>query len=298
MPNTAFTLLITLAGLLAILTVDSVTSLLMMGAGGAGFDLYCLLIPSTSDLAVHLLTYGLLLLVLVGAATGWRALLGERNRTERFLRRYLVRRAGERGTLEGVADRVGLGGRIDLVDVDEPRCFCYGLVRPRVCVTTGLMALLDDAEQEAVLRHEAYHVRNYDPLKLTLGRALVSAFFFVPALRDLYEHYRLHVELLADKQAVRQMRQAQSLAAALDKLLDARAPGLPTLPDIAHGGSLALRIDSLLGDPVRVSIRMQPVRLVLSAVLVLLIAAPAVATPAIAQDRLLAALASAPHGPC
>lgn len=298
MPNTAFTLLVTLASALAVVAAGSVASLLMMGAGGAGFDLYCLLIPSTSDLTVHLLSYSLLLLILVGAATGARALFVGRNRTERFLGRYLVRRAGDRGTLEGLADRVGLGGRIDLVHVDEPRCFCYGLVRPRVCVTTGLVALLDESEQEAVLRHEAYHIRNYDPLKLALGRALVSAFFFVPALRDLYEHYRLHVELLADKQAIRQMRQAQSLAAALDKLLDARAPTLTTLPDIAHEAALALRIDSLLGDPVRVSIRMRPMRLMLSAVLVLVIAAPAVATPAAAQGTLLAALASAPHGPC
>jgi hypothetical protein len=47
----------------------------------------------------------------------------------------------------------------------------------------------------------------------------------MPAPRDLFAHYRLHVELVADKEAVHRMRGVQSLTAAPDKLLDVRATG-------------------------------------------------------------------------
>jgi len=42
------------------------------------------------------------------------------------------------------------------------------------------------AELDAVLEHEHYHVRNRDPLKLVLARALPAAFFYLPVLASSY----------------------------------------------------------------------------------------------------------------
>lgn len=303
MPNAAFALLLVVAGSLVVAAPSSAARLLMAGgwsdvSDGGALDVRCLLIPGASDLIVHLLSYGLLCAILAGGVTGAWTVLSERRRTERFVRRYLSRRVDDRGSLQRLAEQVGLVGRIDLVEALEPRCFCYELVQPRVVVTTGLVAMLSDTELEAILRHEAYHVRNYDPLRLLVGRALVAAFFFVPALRDLFAHYRLHVEVIADEQAVRQMHQVQSLAAALDKLLDAETASPMLLPAIAGASSLELRIDHLLGEPVQASIRTPTPRLAVSLLLVLLVAAPALASVAVGEPGLLVALAAAPHPSC
>lgn len=303
MPNTAFGLLITFASLLAVFMPSSIARLLVAGGwngtpGNTEADLRCMLVPTQSDLTVHLLSYGLLFAVLAGGVAGGTTFFSQWRRTERFVRRLLVQRAVERATLERLAGRIGLAGRVDLVQSDEPRCFCYGLVRPRVCITTRLVQMLDRSELEAVLRHEAYHLRNYDPLRILLGRALVSAFFFVPALRDLFAHYELHVELIADRQAVRQMRGPGSLAAALDKLLDARTAGPASLPAIAHGGSLELRIDSLLGDSVAPPTLKGWRRGIVSVLLMLLITAPALAPLVGAEPKIFSALAATPHAAC
>jgi len=302
MPNTAFGLLVALASVLTIAAPSSIARLLVVGArsdpsGSGAPDLRCLLVPSTSDLVLHLVSYGLLVVVLMAAAAGGHAFLLDWRRTRHFVRRYLDHRTDRLGALEHVPEDVGLAGRIDLVQGDDPRGFCYGLVRPRVCVTTRLLDTLSPAELEAVLRHEAYHARNYDPLRFILGKVLVSAFFFVPVLRDLFAHYRLHVEVVADKEAVRHMGEPRSLAAALDKLLDAGAAGPTPVPGVAHASSLELRIDSLLGEPVPASVPTRR-RLALSVMLVLLVAAPTVAPLLAAERQLLAALASTPHAAC
>jgi len=50
---------------------------------------------------------------------------------------------------------------------------------------------------------ERYHVRNLDPLKVLLVRALPATFFFVPALAALRSRYVAGRELAADRRAVR-----------------------------------------------------------------------------------------------
>jgi hypothetical protein len=120
----------------------------------------------------------------------------------------------------------------------------------------------------------------------------------MPGPRDLFAHYRLHVELVADKEAAHRMRGVRSLASALDKLLDVRATGPLGLPGIAHMSSLETRLDSLLGEPVQASAGARPRRLALSVLVVLLVAAPAVAALAAGERALRAALASTPHPAC
>src|SRR5205807_10105183 len=52
--------------------------------------------------------------------------------------------------------------------------------------------------------HERYHVRNLDPLKVLLVRALPATFFFVPALAALRSRYVAGRELAADRRAVQE----------------------------------------------------------------------------------------------
>ena len=53
-----------------------------------------------------------------------------------------------------------------------------------------------------MLEHERYHVRNLDPLKVLIVRALPATFFFLPALGALRARYVAGRELAADRRAV------------------------------------------------------------------------------------------------
>ncbi|MCE4620655.1 MAG: zinc metalloprotease HtpX [Desulfurococcales archaeon] len=66
---------------------------------------------------------------------------------------------------ERIARRSGLGRvRVKIADIDMPNAFAYGspLSGSYIAVTRGLLHLLDDEEVEAVLGHEAGHLRHRD----------------------------------------------------------------------------------------------------------------------------------------
>jgi Zn-dependent protease with chaperone function len=166
----------------------------------------------------------------------------------------MVAAAAARGAIrEFVADRQfsrrlatlnprPFGGALVIAD-ERPRAFCAGLLRPRVYISSGALALLDEAGLEAVLAHERHHARRHDPLRLATVRVLARALFFVPGLDQLIEHQQALAELSADESAVLESPANRSgLAAAMVALSDAGGSGLSAGVDPA-------RVDHLLGEP-------------------------------------------------
>ena len=135
-----------------------------------------------------------------------------------------------------------LHGALVITDA-QPRAFCAGLVRPRVYVSTGAIALLDDAALGAVLAHERHHAYRHDPLRLAAGRVLARALFFLPELGALVERQQALAELSADESAVNALpANGSALARAMLSFSDAPA----------YEGSAGIdpaRVDYLLGDP-------------------------------------------------
>jgi hypothetical protein len=130
-----------------------------------------------------------------------------------------------------------------LIEDSHPRAFCAGFFRPRVYVSTGAVAVLDDAALSAVLAHEWHHARRYDPLRLATGRVLARAVFFVPGLDDLVARQQALAELSADEWAVSNDPQDRSaLARAMLGFSDA-----PT--STGSAGIDPARVDYLLGNP-------------------------------------------------
>ena len=60
--------------------------------------------------------------------------------------------------------------RIGIAQIDIPNAFAFGrsLKDGRVCVTNGILNLLDEEELKAVLGHELSHLKNHDVLTITL----------------------------------------------------------------------------------------------------------------------------------
>ena len=177
-----------------------------------------------------------------------------------------------------------------LIDDAQPRAFCAGLLRPRVYVSTGALALLDDAALSAVLAHERQHARRRDPLRLAAGRVLARALFFLPGLGDLVERQQALAELSADESAVNDLPANRSaLARAMVSFSDAPPAG-------GSAGVDPARVDYLLGDSP--SWRFPALLcLVATSVLVLLVAV-AVLAGQVASGSATLALPFLSHQPC
>ena len=155
--------------------------------------------------------------------------------------RELLRARRLRRRLAAVRPRAINGALV--IEDDEPRAFCAGLLRPRVYVTTGALALLDEPALDAVLIHEHHHARHRDPLRLAAGRVLARALFFVPGRAQLLGRVQALAELSADESAMNAAPNYRSaLARAMLSFSEAARPGDATGIDPA-------RVDYLLGEP-------------------------------------------------
>jgi Zn-dependent protease with chaperone function len=123
----------TAALLMLVVTVDAVR-----------FHLPALLGGEHASVDAHVL--GLVLLLAVEGAVLWRAAASAARlaSAQRRLRRLPVLR------------RLVVGGhRVAVVGGSEPRAFCAGLLRPRVCVTVPALTRLTTDELRGVVEHEA-----------------------------------------------------------------------------------------------------------------------------------------------
>jgi len=131
-----------------------------------------------------------------------------------------------------------------LVIPDErPLAFCAGLLRPRVYVSSGAVALLDGPALRAVLAHERQHARRRDPLRLAAGRVIAQALFFTPGLAELVRRQQALAELSADENAVNDAPDGRAaLASAMVSIFDGSGPDNLV-------GIDPVRVDYLLGEP-------------------------------------------------
>jgi Peptidase family M48 len=196
--------------LMLVVTVDAIRFHLPPLSGG--YDLH---------------TLAVLLLVAVEGVVLWRA--------GRSLVRQLA--AARRLARLPVCARRAVGGHaVAVVGGAQPRAFCAGLLRPRVCITEAALARLSADELRAVVEHEACHARRRDPLRLVVAQVAADGFGFLAPLRRLPARQAAVADLAADAAAVAALGSRKPLAAALVRL---REPA----PE---------RLDHLLGRPLRV----------------------------------------------
>ncbi|HSC02046.1 MAG TPA: M56 family metallopeptidase [Solirubrobacteraceae bacterium] len=129
-----------------------------------------------------------------------------------------------------------------IIEDSQPRAFCAGLLRPRVYLSSGAIALLDDAALHAVLAHERAHARRHDPLRLACGRVLARALVFIPGLGEIHRQQVALAELSADERAIAAAPgNRAALARAMLNFAEHSRPDDPT-------GLDPERVDHLLGD--------------------------------------------------
>ncbi len=233
-----------LALLLGVAVFRTVLASCPEGWATGGFA--CLFLPTHTDLGTHLLSYTFVGTIVLGASAGLLLWRRQWNKVHSLTTDLTLLRAPEE-ELSPLVYRLGLEGKICVVNSEALLCFCAGFISPRVYVSRGTIAKLTPEELEALLLHEKHHLSNRVPLKILAGRCIASILFFIPLLQDLLQRYLIEAEIAADRSAIWHQGHRRGIAGALEKLL-LQYPASP-IPGSAVGAADALphRIDHLTG---------------------------------------------------
>jgi beta-lactamase regulating signal transducer with metallopeptidase domain len=143
-----------------------------------------------------------------------------------------------------VAERLGVRDRLDVVDSTVPLIFCHNILRPRICLTTRLLELLDDEELAAVLLHERHHLVRRDPARLLIARMVLAGTAYLPGASTVFHHFYASSEIAADTAALPGGRLA--LASAMVKLARAQSGLLTDNRALSALSTVPNRIEALL----------------------------------------------------
>lgn len=171
--------------------------------------------------------------------------------------------------------RAGLtASQVRVVDGLPNPAFTAGFLRPTVFICRTLPETLSTAELNAVLQHEARHVRRRDPLRLSLLRFLGCTLFWIPAFRRLAADVADETEIAADDAAalddplalasailaLAQWRDTSSRPSPSNRLMTGDVTGLVSACDRGSTGAfdalLERRIRRLAGESVPVATRL------------------------------------------
>jgi Zn-dependent protease with chaperone function len=152
-----------------------------------------------------------------GLVVGGVVLVEQLRTTRHLVRRVLARASRPPARLTRLAGQLGIEERLTYVLDPAVYAFCYGFLSPRICISSGMAGGLSLVELRAVLLHEAYHLRQRDPLKVLMGRTVAGAFYLLPLATELRDRYLVEKELSADAHVVERLS-PEALAAALLKI--------------------------------------------------------------------------------
>lgn len=161
--------------------------------------------------------------------------------TKAYTTKILAKKTYVPQKVSSIAKHLHLQNKIDVIIDRSFISFTYGFFHPRICVSTSLISSLSKEELEAVLLHERYHVKSYDPLRLILGKTVSRMFIFIPALKDIQAHYAFLKEVAADNAVIKNSRR-QPLLSALTVFLSQPVPSMSGVAAFIGENDLERRI--------------------------------------------------------
>ena len=164
-----------------------------------------------------------------------------------------------KATLGVIRSRLALKG-LNLIDKDlgvvlvkDPSrqfAFTYGLFRPRIFISTGIISALSREELQSVILHEAHHKRSYDPLRFLFFTLLKDTLFYLPIGKWFMTEALIQRELDADISVIKKTGQPLELASALIKVTGQfyKRSNTYAHASLKGKGSVKERIKILIGE--------------------------------------------------
>jgi hypothetical protein len=180
----------------------------------------------SGDSLGHMATTVPVIVVSISAlSVGWAVL-----RAGRSMRQFLSTQSLGIGPMDSV-----IVGGSDVV------LAAAGLARPRVIVSAGALALLDDAELTAGLEHERGHIVRKHRFILLFGQACRALSRVVPGGRTAVDELAFHVERDADAYALARRNDRFALASVICKAAQTGSYLRP-VSGLANGRSVVGRV--------------------------------------------------------
>ncbi len=182
-----------------------------------------------------------------------------------------ARTAASRARLRHLVDLLALRTQdtgVSVVDHPTPVAYCVPGIRPRIVISAGTLALLDDREVSAVVAHERGHASERHGLVMMPMVGIRSVFGFIPYATLAPAAVASLLEMAADDFSTRR-HDRESLVSALVSM--ATAGTTPSCTFAANGDGVAGRVERLVN--VRPS---RPIALAVSAACLSVVAVPLV----------------------
>jgi len=96
--------------------------------------------------------------------------------------------------------------------------FTFGIFRPKICVSSDMFSYLTRKELQAVILHEAHHLKDRAPLRCAIMQIFCALNFFLPLNNYLVSLYKTYSEKAADDAALQFLNEPLEMASALIKL--------------------------------------------------------------------------------
>ena len=145
---------------------------------------------------------------------------------------------------------VGIPVRAFHVSSDQPLAALVGVVRPRLFVSDPFLDALTAGERQAVIEHEAGHLRSLDNLKRSAMKLTPDWLSFSSTGREIAAAWTLAAEEAADDHAAGPDRsRSLDLASALLKASRLTPTCFSTASSFCDESTIARRVARLLEDP-------------------------------------------------
>lgn len=167
-------------------------------------------------------------------------------KTRWYIKKNLKKQIYAAKVVKTLISELNLVGKVDIIKDNQRFSFCYGIFKPRICLSTGLIKDLSSSELKAILFHESYHLKSYDPLKNVFAKVLSLTFFFIPTLKDVERFYTFSKEIAADDLVIKN-HSKKPLLSALLKLIETNSPNLTGVAKFAGSNDLKRRLEYLTG---------------------------------------------------
>ncbi|MGN8772020.1 M56 family metallopeptidase [Paenibacillus barengoltzii] len=111
--------------------------------------------------------------------------------------------------------------RVAFVIIKKPEIIAMtaGFFKPKIVLSSGALERFGEEELAAIVYHELFHYKSRHPLQLFILKLLADCLAFLPVVEELARHYKVWMELLADRYSMKRMGSEAPMAQVLLSLL-------------------------------------------------------------------------------
>ncbi|MBY3621058.1 M48 family metalloprotease [Acinetobacter sp. CUI P1] len=118
---------------------------------------------------------------------------------------------------------------IRVLILEEPTLIAMtmGFFKPTIVVSTSMIERFQERELTAILYHEYYHYKSLHPLQLFIMHIISQSLAFLPVIKEIVHHYKIWMELLADRYSAKQMGSEAPIAEVLLSITQQKRTQIP-----------------------------------------------------------------------